>query len=108
MDWRCGVNHITNEGVFSCDFKGNYYPENIYDSTIRKWFIKIVENDSLFYYRHDVERLYVWRDKNKKGLYGYQYEYGCSGCGETIPKRYDKSVGDTLRIMEQVWDKNKN
>lgn len=107
-EWRCGVAHMNKDGGFSCDFKGTYYPFEIYDSTIRKWFIKIVNGDSLFYYRHDVEKLFVWRKKSKAGMYGYEHQDGYEGCGTTIGKPYDKSIGDTLRIKEQVWNKHKN
>jgi hypothetical protein len=99
MDMRCGVAHITKDGVFSCDFKGTYYPEHLYDSTVRKWFIKVKDGDSLFYYRHDVERLYIWNGRPKNQEYGYEWETG--GGSVAIPDKYNGS--DTLRIMEQVW-----
>ena len=99
MEMRCGVAHWTNDGVFSCDFKGAYYPESLKDSTIRKWFIKVVNGDSLFYYRTDVVRLYIWNGRPKNQEYGYEWKTG--GGSVTMPDKYNGS--DTLKIKEQIW-----
>lgn len=99
VEWRCAVAHYTKEGVFTCNFKGTYYPEHIFDSTIRKWFVEIKNGDSVFYYRNDVTRLYIWNGRPKNEMYGYEWKMG--GGSTTLPDKYNGS--DTLRIKEQVW-----
>lgn len=100
MEMRCGVAHLNKNGVFVCDFKGTYYPSHIYDSTIRKWFIKVANGDSLFYYRNDFVRLYIWDGRSKYDNYGYVWDMG-GGSSTTISDKYNGS--DTLRINDQVW-----
>ncbi len=96
IEFNCFVAHVNKNGVFHCNLKGTFYPDLIYDSTIRKWFIKIVNGDSLFYYRHDYIRTYVWKEH-----WGYAYE-PIEGIGLylTMPHIY----GDTLIRKEQYWD----
>jgi len=97
-DARCLVAHVDSSGIFTCDFRGTYYPATIFDSTITKWFIKCVGNDSLFYYRHFREEVYVWNGRSKNEMYGYVYDMG--GASITIPDSY---TTDTLRIIRQEW-----
>jgi hypothetical protein len=99
MEMHCLVAHMTKDGIFTCNFKGTYYPETIYDSTIRKWFIEVKNNDSVFYYRTDVERLYIWNGRPKNQEYGYEWKTGSGSV--RIPDKYNGS--DTLKIKEQIW-----
>lgn len=99
IEWRCGVAHWTADGVFSCDFKGTYYPERIFDTTVKKWFIKIVNGDSLFYYKTDAVGLYIWNGRPKNQEYGYEWKTG--GGSVTLPDKYNGS--DTLRSKYQIW-----
>jgi hypothetical protein len=91
---HCLVAHCTDDGVFGCDYKGTYYPSHIYDTAIKKWFIKMVNCDSLFYYRTDYERVYIWNGS------GYEWKWSDSGSSTIF---YPYKGYDTLRIWEQVW-----
>lgn len=99
-DIRCAVAHGTKDGWFDCDFKGTYYPYHIFDTSITKWFIKMKDGDSLFYYRHFYTEVYIWNGRPKNEEYGYFF--GENGNGITIPDKYNGS--DTLRIIKQVWE----
>ena len=96
---RCGVAHITKDGVFSCDFRGTLYPERIYDTTVSKWFIKVWKDDSIFYYKTDTVYKYVWNGRPHNEMYGYQQR--ADGMGITLPDRWNGS--DTMYVKEQLW-----
>lgn len=63
------------------------------------WFVEIKNGDSIFYYRNDVTRLYIWNGRPKNEIYGYEWKVGSGSI--TLPDKYNGS--DTLRIKEQVW-----
>lgn len=97
--WHCAVAHITKDGVFTCDFNGTYYPEYIKDSSIKKWFIKVVNKDSLFYYRTYATKVYVWNGRPKNEAYGYEWK--TKDGSVTMPDKYNGL--DTIREKVQVW-----
>ena len=99
IETRCAVAHFTKDGVFTCDFQGTYYPEIITDSTIKKWFIKVVNSDSLFYYKYDIVKTYIWDGRPKNQDYGYECK--SRSMIEIIANKY--TGNDTLRIKEQAW-----
>lgn len=101
---RCGVIHMNEKGAFDCDFNGHYYPIWINDTAKYKWFVRIKDGDSIFYYRKDVVRLYIWNGRPHNQIYGYVLDLGMGG-SETRPDKYNGH--DTLRIKEQVWSANK-
>ena len=93
----CAVAHGDGKGnVFVCDFNGTYYPAYIQDDKIKKWFIKMDGMDSLFYYRKDIDRIFIWNGRPKNELYGYE----CKEIGTTMGNPYQ---GDTLIIKDQIW-----
>jgi hypothetical protein len=98
--WRCGVAHWTKDGIFQCDFKDTYYPDQIFDTTVTKWFIHMYCGDSLFYYRHYETWLYVWNGRPKNEMFGYEHRF-VGGGSITIP---DKYMGkDTLIDRHEYW-----
>jgi hypothetical protein len=99
VGWRCAVAHYSKDGIFTCNFNGAYYPETIFDSTIRKWFVEMKNGDSIFYYRNDLTKIYIWNGRPKNEMYGYEWKSG--GGSITLPDKYNGS--DTLRIKEQKW-----
>jgi hypothetical protein len=90
---RCLVAHITKDGVFTCDFKGVLYPESIYDTSIKKWFIKMKGIDSVFYYKTDTVEVYVW-----DGSF-----YTQKGDGWSRGIGYEYNGKDTLKESRQLW-----
>ncbi len=98
MEMICGVAHYDADGNgFSCNYKGTLYPFYIRDSTINKWFVKTEGKDSIFYYKHNIEWVYIWNGRPKSELYGYE----CKKNGTTIGNPYKGK--DTLIIKDQAW-----
>ena len=98
---RCLVAHTDNNGVFTCDFNGTYYPEHIRDTSITKWLVKNANGkDSVWYYRRIIDEVYVW-DKNKP----YGYVMKTSRGSMTMYENYNGK--DTLIFKRQVWQPKK-
>jgi hypothetical protein len=98
---RCLVAHYTKDGIFTCNFKGTFYPDRIYDTSIKKWFIEKRGADSLFYFKTDTVDVYIWNGRPKNEIYGYEsMEMRKTGFGMTAPWEY---TTDTISFKRQNW-----